>query len=81
VSGQTTSVFAVFKVPGLFGSPRGYELDGQGSIPGRGRNFFVLCSVEMGSGVHSVSHPIPSGGSSSGGKAAGASISRAKSPL
>jgi hypothetical protein len=45
------------------------ELDGQGSIPGSTR-FFLLYSVQTGSGAHPAFYQMGIGGSYPGGKAA-----------
>jgi hypothetical protein len=45
----------------------GYELDDQGSVPGRARNFCVLHSVQTGSGAHPVSYTLGTRGSFAGG--------------
>jgi hypothetical protein len=50
----------------------GYELDGQGSIPGRGKDFSLLHNVKIGSGSYQASYPMGIEGSFPGGKAAGA---------
>jgi hypothetical protein len=34
----------------------GYELDGWGSIPDRGKRYFLLHSVQTGSGAHPASY-------------------------
>jgi hypothetical protein len=36
----------------------GYGLDGQGSIPSKGKDFFLLHSVQTGSEAHPASYPI-----------------------
>jgi hypothetical protein len=40
-----------------------YGLDDRSSISGRGNIFYLLYSVHIASGAHSVSQPIDSGGS------------------
>jgi hypothetical protein len=46
----------------LYGGPvgirTGYGLEGQGSIPGRGRVFSLLHSIQTSSGTHPTSYPI-----------------------
>lgn len=42
-------------------SVTGYGMDGQSLIPGRGRNFSLLNSVQAGSGVCLASHLIGMG--------------------
>jgi hypothetical protein len=49
----------------------GYELDGSGSIPCRGRDFSLLHSVQTGSGVHPASYTMGTGVFFPGVKAAG----------
>jgi hypothetical protein len=39
-----------------------YGLDSRGSIPGRGKRFFLLHSVQTGSGAHPSSYPMSTGG-------------------
>jgi hypothetical protein len=46
--------------------------DDWGSIPGGGCEFSLRHRVQIGSGVHPVSHRMGNGGSFRGGKAAGA---------
>jgi hypothetical protein len=41
---------------------RGYWLDGRGLIPGRGKMFFLLHSVQTGSGAYPASCPMGTGG-------------------
>jgi hypothetical protein len=36
----------------------GYGMDGRGSIPGRDKTFFALCSVRTGSEVNPAYYPI-----------------------
>jgi hypothetical protein len=48
------------------------RLGNWGSIPGRGKNRFLLNNFHNGSGVHSASNPVDTGVSFSGYKAAGA---------
>jgi hypothetical protein len=55
------------------GIATGYELDGRGWIPDRGRDFSLLHSVQSGSGAHLTSHAMGTGNSFLGGKAAGSS--------
>jgi hypothetical protein len=43
-------------------------LDGGGSIPGRGKRFSVLYSVQTGSRPHPASYPMNTWGFSPGGK-------------
>jgi hypothetical protein len=54
------------------GIATGYGMDGQGSIPGRDRDFSLLHGVKTGSGVHPVSYAMGTGGCFPCGKAAGA---------
>jgi hypothetical protein len=49
-----------------------YGLGGQGSIPGKGKSFFLLHNVRTGSEAHPASYPMGTGGSLRRGKAAGA---------
>jgi hypothetical protein len=44
----------------------GYRLDGQGSIPGRARDFPVVHSIQTDSEAHSASYPIDTGALSLG---------------
>jgi hypothetical protein len=46
------------------------RLDGQGSIPGRGKRVLLLHSIQTGSGAHPASYLMGAEGSFSGGKAA-----------
>jgi hypothetical protein len=39
-----------------------YRLDGWGSIPGRGRRFSRLHSIQTNSGAHPDSYPVGTGG-------------------
>jgi hypothetical protein len=48
----------------------GYELDGQGSIPGKGKNCSLLHSVQTGSEAYPASYPMGTGGSFPGSKSA-----------
>jgi hypothetical protein len=41
----------------------GYGLDGRGSIPERGKRFFLLHSVQTGSGANPASYPMVIAGS------------------
>jgi hypothetical protein len=50
----------------------GYGVDSQGSIPGKGRDFSLLHSVQTGSGAQPASYAMGTGGSLFGGKAAAA---------
>jgi hypothetical protein len=50
----------------------GYEMDGRGSIPSRGRRFYIPHKVHTTSGAHPASYPTGSGGSFPRGKVAGA---------
>jgi hypothetical protein len=52
------------------GIARGYGLDDRSSIPGRGKNFSLLHSVQNGSRVHTASYPMGKGCSFPVGKAA-----------
>jgi hypothetical protein len=52
----------------------GYGLDGRSLIPGRGKYFPLLHSVQTGSGVHPASYPMYNIRSFPGGKVAGAWI-------
>jgi hypothetical protein len=52
------------------GIATGYRPDGLDSIPGIGKSFFPLHSIQTGSGAHPVSNPIGTGGCFAGGKAA-----------
>jgi hypothetical protein len=54
------------------GVATGYGLDGWGSIPGTGRDFPLLHSVQTGSGAHPASYTFKNVGSFPGGKATGA---------
>jgi hypothetical protein len=45
-----------------FATWKGYGLDGPGSIPGSARYFYLLYSVQTGSGVHPASYPMGTGG-------------------
>jgi hypothetical protein len=47
------------------------EMYCRGSIPGRGKKFSPLHSVQNGSGVHPASYPKGTGSTFPGGKAAG----------
>jgi hypothetical protein len=51
------------------GTATGYELDGRGSNPGRGK-FFSSSQVQTGSGAHTASYPMGTGGNFPGGKVA-----------
>jgi hypothetical protein len=53
------------------GIATGYELDGRGSLHGRGKKFFSLHNVQTGSRIHPVFYPMGIGDSFPGGKAAG----------
>jgi hypothetical protein len=46
-----------------------HGLDGRGSIPDRGRGFFLQPLVQTSSGAHPVSYTISTGGFFPGGKA------------
>jgi hypothetical protein len=46
-----------------------YRLDDWGSIPGRGRGFFLLACVQTGTEAHPASYPMSTGGLFPGGKA------------
>jgi hypothetical protein len=50
-------------------------LDGQGLIPSKGKRFFTLYSIQIGSGAHPPSYPMGSWASFSRGKAPGADCS------
>jgi hypothetical protein len=52
------------------GTAMGYGLDGRGSIPGRGKRFSPLHSVQTGSGPHPTSSTMGTRGSFPGNKAA-----------
>jgi hypothetical protein len=65
-----TSVAFHFNVPSAFRRATG--LDGQGSIPGKCKRFFLLRVVQTGSGVHSASYPMGTAGSFVGRKTTGA---------
>jgi hypothetical protein len=54
---------------------KGYELDGQSSIPGSGKSFSLLHSVQTSSGIHPASYPIGTGDSFSEVKVGGAQSS------
>jgi hypothetical protein len=54
------------------GIATGYGLDGWGWIPGRGKRFYLLYSVQTGSGAHPASYPRGTEGCFPGGKVAGA---------
>jgi hypothetical protein len=53
------------------GIATGYGLDDRGSIPGRGKRFSLLPSVQTGSGVHPASYPVGTGALSIGVKRPG----------
>jgi hypothetical protein len=55
----------------LFVIAIGYCLHSPSSIPGRGRDFSLLCSVQTGFGARPASYPKGTGGSFLVGKAAG----------
>jgi hypothetical protein len=44
----------------------GYELESWGSIPGRGKRFSLLHSVQTGSGIHPASYSMGTGALSPG---------------
>jgi hypothetical protein len=54
------------------GIAMGYELDGQGSILGRARDFSLEHSVRISSGAHADSYTMVTGGCFSRGEATGA---------
>jgi hypothetical protein len=56
----------------VVGIATGCGLDARGSIPGRGKGFYLLRSVQTGSGAHSASFSMGTGSSFPEGKAAGA---------
>jgi hypothetical protein len=47
------------------GITTGYGLDGPGSIPGKAR-FLFLHTIQTGSGAHSASYPVGTGGEAAG---------------
>jgi hypothetical protein len=49
----------------------GYRMDSRDSIPGRGKRFSLLHSIQTGSGIHPASYPMGAGNSISRGKAVG----------
>jgi hypothetical protein len=59
----------LFKLAKLSGYTAGYGLDSRGSIPGRGKRFSLLHSVQTGSGAHPASYPMGTAGDFPGGKA------------
>jgi hypothetical protein len=56
---------------GSVGTGTGYGLDGRGLIPGREKRFFLLHSVQNGSGAQSASYPMDTGCSFPGGEPTG----------
>jgi hypothetical protein len=46
----------------IVGIATGYDLGDRCSIPGRGRNFSLLHSVQTGSGAHPASSPMDTSG-------------------
>jgi hypothetical protein len=46
-----------------------YGLDDRGSIPDRGRGFFLYLCIQTGSGAHPASYPMGTGGPFPAGKA------------
>jgi hypothetical protein len=57
------------------GTATEYELDCPGSIPGRGKRFSLLHSVQNGSGIHPASCPVRIGGAFQGLKRPGVKLS------
>jgi hypothetical protein len=52
------------------GIATGYGLDGQDSMPGKGKNYILVHSAQTGSGAHPASPPIGTGTCFPGGRAA-----------
>jgi hypothetical protein len=59
-----TSIVTAFKI-----NNTSSRVDGRGSIPGRGKRFFLLHSIQAGFGAHSASNPMGTKGSFPGGEA------------
>jgi hypothetical protein len=57
---------------GLVGIATGYGQDDRGSIPGRGKRFFLLHNVKTGPGLYPAPYLMGTGASSPGGKVDGA---------
>jgi hypothetical protein len=60
----------LFSRDGSVGIETGYKLQGWGSIPGRGKSFYLLHSVQTGPGAHPASYTMGTMGSFPGAKEA-----------